>query len=372
MRSPIRLRDARLLLRVPLFNTFRELGWPRLMPMTMSFVVTDRCNSLCRTCDIGARYQANPAIARGELSLDEYRRLFASIGPFEWATLSGGEPFMRRDLPEIAVALAAACRPRVINVPTNASLVEATTRGIERMLAGFGDTQLIVNLSVDGVGADHDRVRGLTGNFDRLVEVARRLRALDDPRLVLGCNTVISRFNAERVERTVDHVLTRLRPDSYVLEVAQERPEYHNLGADLRGDPGDLRAALARAVARLSKVHRRGVTRVVAAFRAHYYRETLRRLEGPRTHRCFSGFATCAVMARGDVWTSTQRAEPMGNVRDFGYDFPALWRGRDARAARGAVRAGPCDCETANVSYPNALLNPGAAARVAWYALRDR
>lgn len=362
-------RDASVLARVPLYNAFRELGRPVIGPLTMSFVVTDRCNSRCKTCNIGERYLADPSVADGELTLEEYRRLFASIGPIEWVTLSGGEPFMRPDFPELAVALARACRPRVINVPTNGTFLHAAVEGVRRMLAGFGETGLVINVSVDGVGRAHDLVRGFDGNFDRLVELVARLRELRDPRLTVGCNTVLSAFNIDAVETTVDWVLDELRPDSYVVELAQIRPEYHNAGVELSPAAAEAHAALERAVARLERAPRRGVAGLVKAFRGEYYRDALARLTRPRTHRCFSAFATCAVMPHGDVVSNTQRADPMGNVRDYGLDFGALWRGPEARRARDVVRAGPCDCELSNVSYPNALLHPPTAARVAWRAV---
>lgn len=366
------MRNASVLARVPLYNAFRELGYPRLRPLTMSFVVTDRCNSLCKTCHIGARYLADPSIADGELTLDEYRRLLPTIGQLEWVTLSGGEPFMRKDFPDLAVAVGRACRPRVINVPTNATFLSATTRGVAKMLDGLGDTKLILNLSLDGVGAVHDEVRGFDGNFERLLALAEELRRVDDPRLVIGCNTVVSAFNAAEVERTVDFVLDELRPDSYVVEVAQIRPEYHNEGTDLWGDPAAIRASLERALERIARAPRRGVSALVKAFRLHYYRQALGRLDAPRPHRCFSGFATCAVMPKGDVWSNTQRADFMGNLRDFDLRFDRLWGSAAARRARATVRAAACDCETSNVSYPNALLHPPSAMRVAWNALRHR
>lgn len=364
------LRDASVLLRIPLFNAFRELGWPRLRPLTMSFVVTDKCNSRCQTCQIGARYLDDPSVADGELTLAEYRRLFASIGRLEWVTLSGGEPFMRKDFPDIAIALAEETRPRVINVPTNGTFVHAARTGIARMLDGLGDTRLVINVSLDGVGARHDRVRGFDGNFDRVLQLADALRELDDPRLTFGCNTVISAFNAAHVPETIDFVLDTLRPDSYVLEAAQIRPEYHNDHVALDAGARAVRAALDHATRRLEAQPRRGVPALVKAFRRHYYAGVLERLDGPVAHRCFSAFATCAVMPKGDVWSSTQRADAMGNVRDFDLDFRALWRSPRAEAARDAVRRQRCTCETSNVSYPNALLDPPQLAAVAWHALR--
>jgi MoaA/NifB/PqqE/SkfB family radical SAM enzyme len=371
------LRDASVLARIPLFNSFRELGWPHMRPLTMSFVVTDKCNSLCKTCQIGARYLADPSVADGNLTLAEYRSLFASIGQLEWVTLSGGEPFMRKDFAEIALALVEETRPRVVNVPTNGTFVHASTEAVKKILAGLGDTRLIINLSVDAVGALHDEVRGFSGNFERLQLVAERLRALRDPRLTLGCNTVVSSFNAAHVKETVDWVLDELRPDSYVIEAAQMRPEYYNEEVSLEGDGQMVKDALEHAMERLATADRTGVAALVKAFRIHYYEQSLRRLEAQQhrrtlTHRCFSAFATCAVMPSGEVWSNTQRADAMGNVRDFDLDFGALWRSTTADRVRERVRADACGCETSNVSYPNALLSPGQAARVAWYALRYR
>lgn len=363
------LRNASVLARLPLYHAFRASGWPPLRPLTMSFVVTDRCNSRCKTCRIGERYLADPSVADGELSLEEYRRLLPTIGRVEWVTLSGGEPFQRKDFPELAVSVAEALSPRVINVPTNGTFLHAAVEGVRRILEGTRTT-LVINVSVDAVGADHDRVRGFPGNFERLVELVRRLRALDHPRLTIGANTVLSRFNAEHARATIDFVLDELAPDSYVLEAAQVRPEYHNAEVELAAPPALVREAIEHARARLADRPRAGVPALVSAFRSHYYREALRRLDGPVTHRCFAAYATCAVMPDGEVVSSTERGDPMGNVREFDLDFGALWRSPRAHAARALVRAAPCGCQSSNVSYPNALLDPRAASRVLLAAAR--
>lgn len=361
-------RDAALLARWPLYQSFRSFGVPRVRPMTMSFVVTDRCNSRCKTCLIGARYLADPSVADGELTLDEYRHLAASIGPLEWVTLSGGEPFMRPDFAELALVVVRATRPRVVNVPTNGTFLNATTKAVRAMLDGFGETRLVINFSVDGIGVRHDALRGFEGNFERLKRVVAALRAMDESRLTVGVNTVISAFNVEHASETIDWVLDELKPDSYVVEAAQIREEYFNEGVPLRAT-GIVRA-LGHARTRLEASRPRGVPALVKAFRLRYYDATIRGLSSPEGHRCFSAFATCAIMPQGDVVSSTGRADVMGNIRDFDLDFGALWRCREAERARAAVRAGPCACEASNVSYPNALFDPRAAAHVAWNALR--
>lgn len=367
MRLPLSARGALVAARIPLYRAFRRYGEPRLPPLAMSFVVTDRCNSLCKTCNIGRRFIEDPSVAEGELTLEEYTRVFSSLARPMWVTFSGGEPFMRADFPEIVARLAELVRPAVINIPTNATLVRGTTRGVEKILGRLGDTRLVVNVSLDGVREEHDRVRGFDGNFALAERTLAELRALGDPRLTLGVNTVLSRFNVERADEIFDYVLSVVRPDSYVVELAQIRPEYHNQDDVIAPDPALASRAIDSFLAKSDKHARRGVSRLVEAFRQKYYADVKRELRSPVGHECYSAFATCSVTAHGQVWSNTQRADPMGDLRDFDLDFRALWRSREAEAARAKIRAERCHCETSNVAYSNTLMNPRALPEVLYH-----
>jgi MoaA/NifB/PqqE/SkfB family radical SAM enzyme len=364
-------RTAAVCAKIPSFRLFRAYGRPALMPLTAAFVVTDRCNSLCRTCNIGQRYIDDPSVAEGELTLEEYVALFRSIGQLEWVTFSGGEPFMRPDFPEIVASLAEIVRPRVINVPTNATLVRATTQGVRTILERLGSSELIVNFSVDGVGAGHDDVRGFPGNFALFERCVDGLRKLGDPRLVIGVNTVLSRFNVADAAGIFDYVLERVAPASYVVEVAQNRPEYYNQGASLAPAPAETSRAIDLFLAKLSALEQRGTPRLVRAFRRKYYADVKRELVEPRGHLCFSAFASCAVMPHGEVWSNTQRADLLGNVRDYGLDFPALWFSPEADRVRDKIRHARCYCETSNVAYTNALMDLHELPKVFYHYVRD-
>ncbi len=359
------VRDVALALRWPAYHAFQRVGAPLLPPVAMSFVVTDRCNSRCKTCNIGARYLDNPLVAAGELDLEDYRRLCASLPGLQWLTFSGGEPFIRTDFEAVVLSLVRASKPRIVTIPTNATLVDRTTEGVRRILSGLGPTRLVLNLSCDGVGAVHDDVRGFAGNFEKLLHVHRELADLKDERLIIGVNSVLSRYNVTEHEELFDFVFDVLRPDSYVVEVAQQRPEYYNEGQDLRGEAEALAAALESFASRAPALGREGVPRMVRAFRKHYYATAQRALKKPVPHRCYAGFATCSVMPRGDVWSNTQRAENMGNLRDFGWDFRALWHGPKAKRVRREVSRKPCDCELSNTAYINSVFSWSSLSKVA-------
>jgi MoaA/NifB/PqqE/SkfB family radical SAM enzyme len=359
------LRGVGLALRWPAFQAFGRLGVPLLSPMAMSFVVTDRCNSRCQTCNIGSRYLDDPKVAEGELGLEDYRRVVETLPKLQWVTFSGGEPFMRKDFEEIVISVVRGTCPRVVTIPTNATLVDRTIAAIRRILDGLGSARLVVNLSCDGVGRVHDQVRGFDGNFEKLLHVHRELVALRDRRLTIGVNTVLSRFNVERSEELFDFVFEVLRPDSYIVEIAQQRPEYYNQGQDLRGETQALADCLQRFVTRTRTLRPGGVPRLVRALREQYYASAAQALWQPPAHRCYAGHATCTVMPKGDVWSNTARADDMGNLRDFGLDFQALWRGPRAKQVRKLVRSERCSCELSNTAYINSLLSWSTLPRVA-------
>ena len=53
------------------YNLLRLFGIPRVLPNNIAVAVTNKCNSLCKTCMIGKIYRENPKIAKNELSLEE-------------------------------------------------------------------------------------------------------------------------------------------------------------------------------------------------------------------------------------------------------------------------------------------------------------
>ena len=77
-----------------------------------------------------------------------------------------------------------------------------------------------------------------------------------------------------------------------------------------------------------------------------------------------AGWASAHLAPDGNLWGCCVRAETMGNLRDFGYDFRTVWRGPAADAFRASVRNKECACPLANASYTYLLLDAPSLARV--------
>src|SRR5262245_36247884 len=84
--------------------------------------VTDRCNLRCRYCMPLDEYQwlARPEILSFE-EIERLVRIFASAGVRE-VRLTGGEPLLRRDLPQLVQRIRGIDRIEQVTLTTNAIL----------------------------------------------------------------------------------------------------------------------------------------------------------------------------------------------------------------------------------------------------------
>ncbi len=356
-----------ILASIPLYRLMRSTGWPHLLPLNLTVSVTYRCNSRCLTCRI---YEKE---AR-ELSAEELDRVFASLGrtPY-WFTMSGGEPFLRGDLPDICESAWRRNRPGIINIPTNGLLTDRVVSMVEEITRRCPGTQIIINLSIDEIGEKHDRIRGVPGAYEKVTATYRGLRKLGAPNLTLGVHTVISVHNVDRIPEIYGHVARDLSPDSFITEIAEERVELGTVGAGITPDLESYGKAIDFLIDRIRHEEHSGISRVTQSFRVRYYELVKRFLEsGKQEIPCYAGVASAQIAPDGDVWFCCIQADPMGNLRDVDYDFGRIWFGEKAREARRRVASGACACPLANAGYTNMLMHVPTLTSVALDVTRKR
>jgi MoaA/NifB/PqqE/SkfB family radical SAM enzyme len=338
-----------VLARVPGYMLFRALGWPKMLPINLTVGLTYRCNSRCKTCNVWRMKSEN------ELSTEEFDEVFRKLGEAYWFTMSGGEPFLRDDLVKICQSAHDNCKPGIINIPTNGLLFNVIPKRVEEILEVCPKSKIIVNLSLDGVGEQHDEIRGVKGNFQRAMKTYSALRALDQENFDLGIHSVISVFNVHDFHNVYEK-LKELGPDSYITEIAEERAELGTVGSKITPSLEDYSKAIDYLSQREKNMDLEGVSKVTKAFRLEYYRLVKTTLKERRQIiPCYAGFASAQIAPNGDVWTCCIRAEPVGNLRAVGYSFKQLWHGERADELRTSIKRGECNCPHANASYTNML-----------------
>lgn len=155
--------------------------------------ITLKCNLACSHCGSRAG-QARSHELSTEEALDLVRQL-AEVGIKE-VTLIGGEAFLRPDWLEIATAINQADMRCTLTTGGYGITLE-TARKMKQ--AGIAT----VSVSVDGLEATHDRLRGRQGSWKYAFQTMGHLRQVGIP---FGCNTQINRLTAPEVPRLYEHI----------------------------------------------------------------------------------------------------------------------------------------------------------------------
>ncbi|MEW6097198.1 MAG: radical SAM protein [bacterium] len=336
-------------------------------PITLTFSVTNMCQSKCKTCKIWELYLNKPELKEKELKLDEIEKIFKSMGHIYFFNISGGEPFLRKDLPDIVDLACKYLTPGVIHTPTNAispKLVEeGTVEILERMKQNNRDIPFTIKPSFDGVGEKHDEIRGVKGNFERVLETLERLKKLQKKysNLHVGIGTIISTYSIDTLKETADYAES-LNVDSYINEIAEHRSELFNLNDPITPTPDEYEKAMEYFKEKTrheikTKRHLAGITQ---SFRLLYYDLVVKIMREKRqVLPCFASISNVHLSPYGDLWPCCILGydKSMGNLREVEYDFKRIWYSSQAKEVREYIKKGNCYCPLANQLYNTILCN---------------
>ncbi len=134
-------------------------------PYLIALNLTERCNLACAHCYLDAKVLKEGAV--DELGTDDLKRVLgeiAQVGPEAMVVLTGGEPMLRRDLPDLARH--ASGLGLMVVVGTNGMLLRPD-RIRELQDAGVAG----IGISVDSLTPEvHDHFRGKTGAWMKTMQ----------------------------------------------------------------------------------------------------------------------------------------------------------------------------------------------------------
>jgi len=137
-------------------------------PLSVILQVTKRCDFNCTFC--------SETLQMGDPTLGQLDTIRGNLAGVQRVFLSGGEPLLRRDLPEITGMYA----NFIVGLPTNA------TRGLA-MAPRLAGKVAFVNIGFDGPRATFSRVRG---DYDKAMA---GVRAFQEARLPISLSAVVLR-----------------------------------------------------------------------------------------------------------------------------------------------------------------------------------
>ncbi len=326
---------------------------PPQSPPFLTLFINSTCNMRCGHC-----FYWKSLNRRDDLTFDELTALSDSLGPLENLNLSGGEPFLRKEIAAICRRFVERNGVKQIYIPTNGYFTERTVRAVTGILEDRCLDILAIELSLDGTAAAHDDLRATPGAFERAMATYAALEAVQerDPRLRIHAISTATHDN-----------VTDLRLLSELLYRRCARMDRHGV-ALLEGDRKDaaLRSPARQDYEELCRFIRElWAPRDESRFGAIV--DPLVQWTAARTAReqrqvtpCLAGKLSAVVYANGDV-AVCENHEPLGNLREA--SFAELWTSPKARAQRDAIAQKRCWCTKEVSMWPSVVFQPPSLLR---------
>ena len=202
------------------------------LPRAMHYLSTHRCNARCVMCGIWKEGSG----AGEDLSPDELSRILSDrlFTRMEYVGMSGGEPFLRDDLPELVAAFPARCsRLKRFSLTTNGLLHRRAEAVLPVLAEGCREAGVLfdVCVSVHGAGEELDRIYGVERAFariERTVEALTKLRR--EGCLSFSFNCVLLADNLATVRDLCGWAAERQIPVSFV--VGEQRDRFRTEGLE--------------------------------------------------------------------------------------------------------------------------------------------
>ncbi|MBN1515223.1 radical SAM protein [Candidatus Sumerlaeota bacterium] len=310
--------------------------------------VTMRCNAKCAHCF--CRDNLNTGLP--EYTIEQLEKIAESMPRVRMIILTGGEPMLRADLADVFRVFASRGKVETVMINTNGLQPQKTIALTEELKSEFPDVGLEWQFSLDGLAATHDRIRGVPGNFDKVIESLSAVYSLKQRFPCLGAHalTVINAENHTELVTLNDYLREAIHPDVVhgfelmrdVDQTAWNIPpkiKEDNAGPSLlQLPPVESFDQIARDLKLLNKR---------AAVRANaFHIHNLAQLEMVRTGKpqypCVTAGESVAVLYSDGAVAHCEFTKPFANLAEFDFDFNALWRSGAAEKRRAQIKR--CHC----------------------------
>jgi len=334
-------------------------GWKRIFyaggPLFVTVFITSRCNARCAHCFYWNRINK----PQEELSPEEIDKISKSMPAFPKLLISGGEPYLRQDIDEICRIFFLNNRISQITIPTNGILTETICKKTANILESCKTAKIQVQLSVDGIGKNHDAIRGKEQAFEKMMGTYYSLSGLGKQYANLEINfcLTLSKLNHNRIREVYDYLSAKGIKNFSVLMARRPVMDESLLDFGLNSYNKWIEFVEKKYAENKSFSHRFFSVRNVCQMKI------IKRVIEERDFkfRCLAGRLTAVIDENGLVYPCENEKTAFGCLRKENYDFNSIWNNDKAREFRKSLSFRKCRCThesniMTNISFDMRLL----------------
>ena len=332
-----------------LSRVLKNINFTKNEPVSIVHFLTNRCNARCSFCFIDFN---NPNAFKNELTLNEINKLTKSMGKSLLnVNLTGGEPFARKDITDIARSYIKNTTVQSIYVTTNGSLPNRIENFAKEVTNFKNDIELTVQISIDDFPEKHNKVRKIENLFENCIESYFRLK-----KLTHNINPVVSitvnHENCDDIKNIYDYLVNTCKVDSLKCTVIRDEGVYKT--------PIDKKLKIFEAYSWLTKK----ILEMIKNKKIKNY--NLNSIQGKLHNKkdeiswelvkkmylkphyispCYAGGLFGIITASGSIYPcEILEYKLLGNLRENNMDFMKIWNSKETRDAKNFIKKTNCNC----------------------------
>lgn len=333
-------------------------------PVSLIHFVTNRCNARCSFCfiDFDDAVKQNK---NNEMTVAQIDLLTKNLGPsIQNVNLTGGEPFLRTDFVDIVRCYFknADLSSAVIN--TNGAFPDRINSLIENLSKEFPTKKLIFIFSIDSFPEEHNRIRKVRGLFEKVMESYNVVKKFPG-HATASVNLTCSHENYHSVNKLYDILVNEYGVQCFTPIIVRDEGVYKI--------PLELKKEILAAYKELTtKIMNDIRTRRIEGFdpgtlrgkvlnaknKIQYEITSDTYLEPEFRSYCPAGSIFGVIQADGSVHPCEILDKPLGNLKDYNFDFLKLWHDTRATETKHWIKDTKCHCHWECAWTYNILSNP--------------
>jgi MoaA/NifB/PqqE/SkfB family radical SAM enzyme len=306
-------------------------------PIEITLFVTNKCNANCIHCFY---YNKLNNKKEKELSLDEFKKISSNIDSFSKLLVSGGEPFLREDLVEICKTFHINNKVKEIRIPTNGYFTKKIYDSVKEIVKECPDLKLVIQLSIDGLRSEHDKIRNLNNSFNNLIQTYYELKKIKNKEKnidITFCFT-LSKLNHKNTKKVYDFVLKKLNHDKIgTILIRNDVKDQDIKHFDLSDYSKNY----------YKKDNKWSVNNII------FRRLILKSLRSKkRIFPCNAGTLNAVITETGKVY-ACEFKNHLFDLREVNYNFKKEWNSKRSKQVRNKISKKKCYCTDETIMANN-------------------
>jgi radical SAM protein with 4Fe4S-binding SPASM domain len=330
------------------FNLIKNNYITKKSPISLVHFVTNRCNARCSFCFIDFD---NPNTFKGELSVDEIRKLSLTLGnSIQNINLTGGEPFARKEIEEISEIYIKNSKVQSLFITSNGSLPDRIESYLNNLTKKFPDNKFVFSFSIDNIGSKHDTIRKIDGLFEKCINSYKLVHKFGNN--VFGnISITVSLENYSEIMDIYNQLVNKYKVKAVTAVIVRDEGIYKTPIADKKN--------ILNAYKNLTnKIKEDKFNGILGGYNSKTLQGRLQNtknslmyenivstyLEPKFISHCYAGSTFGVINADGSVYPCEILEKPLGSLRDYDLNFMKLWEDKVAKDTKKWIKDTKCNC----------------------------